>query len=46
MPSTLKIYLSVQMYEAIEDFIVTGQQFPGDLYQRFLSWTRHTAGRN
>ncbi|MEV4275405.1 hypothetical protein [Actinoplanes xinjiangensis] len=39
-PSLLKIYLSAQMYEALDDLTVDGQSPPVDLYERFLAWTR------
>ncbi|GAA0480583.1 hypothetical protein Aca07nite_31640 [Actinoplanes capillaceus] len=39
-PSVLTLYLATQMYEALEDHIAQGRGAPGDLYERFLSWTR------
>ncbi|BEL11805.1 hypothetical protein Q0Z83_099960 [Actinoplanes sichuanensis] len=38
-PSLLKIYLSAQMYDALDDFTSDGET-PGNLYERFLAWTR------
>jgi len=40
-PSVLNIYMSAQMYEALEDMTAHGQQAPPDLYERFLSWARN-----
>ncbi|GAA4591926.1 hypothetical protein BJY16_000447 [Actinoplanes octamycinicus] len=37
-PSLLRIYLSAQMYEAIEDMLVTGKASPSHLYERFIGW--------
>lgn len=43
-PSLLKIYLSAQMYDALDDCIAQGQTAE-NLYERFLAWTRpRTAG--
>lgn len=39
-PSLLKIYLSAQMYEALDDFTAHGDSPPLDLYERFLLWAR------
>ncbi|ATO86552.1 hypothetical protein ACWT_7137 [Actinoplanes sp. SE50] len=36
-PSLLRIYLSAQMYDALEDMIIDGAP-PLNLYQRFLGW--------
>lgn len=38
-PSLLKIYLSAQMYEALDDLTANGESLP-NLYERFLAWTR------
>jgi hypothetical protein len=38
-PSLLKVYLSAQMYDALEDLTAEGGT-PPNLYERFLSWTR------
>jgi hypothetical protein len=40
-PSLLKIYLSAQMYDALDDFTADGDSPPLDLYERFLSWIRN-----
>ncbi|MEU4626231.1 hypothetical protein AB0G04_40410 [Actinoplanes sp. NPDC023801] len=40
-PSLLKIYLSAQMYEALDDFTAGGRPPPLNLYERFMSWTGH-----
>ncbi|MDI6097618.1 hypothetical protein QLQ12_03255 [Actinoplanes sp. NEAU-A12] len=40
-PSLLKIYLSAQMYEALDDFTAYGGVPPLNLYERFLSWARN-----
>jgi hypothetical protein len=39
-PSLLKIYLSAQMYEALDDLAAHGQSLPLNLYERFLAWAR------
>ncbi|GGN01191.1 hypothetical protein FHR83_000734 [Actinoplanes campanulatus] len=39
-PSLLKIYLSAQMYDALDDFTAQGESAPLNLYERFISWTR------
>ncbi|GIF02917.1 hypothetical protein [Actinoplanes siamensis] len=39
-PSLLRIYLSAQMYDAIED-MVTDEGIPLNLYERFLAWAWH-----
>ena len=39
-PSLLRIYLSAQMYDAMEDMTTHGDPSPLNLYERFLSWTR------
>jgi hypothetical protein len=39
-PSVLRIYMSAQMYEALNDLTSHGEPAPADLYERFLSWTR------
>ncbi|WP_436526995.1 hypothetical protein [Actinoplanes sp. HUAS TT8] len=36
-PSLLRIYLSAQMYEALQDMVIDGGQ-PLNLYERFLAW--------
>jgi hypothetical protein len=41
-PSVLTIYLSTQMYDAMGDFSARGLPAPPDLYERFLSWVRHS----
>ena len=38
--TTLAIYMSVRMQDAIEDLTATGSHPPPDLYERFLSWTQ------
>jgi hypothetical protein len=40
-PSLLKIYLSAQMYEALDDFTANGDAPPLGLYDRFLTWSRN-----
>ena len=42
-PSLLKIYLSAQMYEALDDFTARGDAPPLNLYERFLAWARDAA---
>ncbi|GGQ94596.1 hypothetical protein GCM10010168_08110 [Actinoplanes ianthinogenes] len=37
-PSLLRIYLSTQMYDALEDMAVTGEVTPLNLHERFLAW--------
>lgn len=39
-PSVLTIYLSAQMYDAVNDLTSHGQMVPADLYERFISWVR------
>ncbi|MEV6347238.1 hypothetical protein [Actinoplanes sp. NPDC051851] len=39
-PSLLRVYLSSQMYDAIEDMPAGSRTAPHDLYERFLAWTR------
>ncbi|MEU8241680.1 hypothetical protein AB0C07_25810 [Actinoplanes missouriensis] len=39
-PSLLKVYLSTQMYDALDDMIADGGA-PPDLYDRFLAWARN-----
>ncbi|GIE84132.1 hypothetical protein Areg01_17800 [Actinoplanes regularis] len=36
-PSLLRIYLSAQMYEALEDMVIDGET-PLNLHARFLAW--------
>ena len=38
-PSLLRVYLSAQMYEALDDLLASGE-VPADLHERFLSWAR------
>jgi hypothetical protein len=38
-PSLLRIYLSAQMYEALQDMVIEGEK-PLNLYDRFLAWAR------
>jgi hypothetical protein len=40
-PSVLTIYLSAQMYDAVNDLTSHGATLPADLYERFISWVRH-----
>ncbi|GIF10443.1 hypothetical protein Ate01nite_04750 [Actinoplanes teichomyceticus] len=42
MPSMLRIYLSAQMYEALEDIIAGGATPPINLYERFLGWAQQS----
>jgi hypothetical protein len=42
-PSVLTIYMSAQMHQALSDLTSHGEAAPPDLYERFLSWTRHPA---
>jgi hypothetical protein len=39
-PSVLTIYLSGQMYDALDDLTSHGGLTPADLYERFISWAR------
>ena len=39
-PSMLRIYMSGQMEDAIEDLTARGGHPPPDLYERFLSWIK------
>ncbi|MBU2662196.1 hypothetical protein KOI35_01615 [Actinoplanes bogorensis] len=39
-PSTLTVYMSAQMYDALNDFVAAGQLAPTDLFDRFLAWGR------
>jgi hypothetical protein len=39
-PSTLTIYMSAQMYDALGDFVAAGQLTPADLFERFVGWGR------
>ncbi|KUL28648.1 hypothetical protein [Actinoplanes awajinensis] len=39
-PSLLRIYLSAQMYEALDDLTIEGKTPPMNLYERFLSWVQ------
>ncbi|KHD73176.1 hypothetical protein MB27_36755 [Actinoplanes utahensis] len=41
-PSLLRIYLSAQMYDALEDLTAHGTPPPLNMYERFLSWARPT----
>ena len=41
-PSLLKIYLSAQMYDALDDLTTNGE-VPPNLYERFLAWARRDA---
>ncbi|MBB4746687.1 hypothetical protein [Actinoplanes lobatus] len=36
----MKIYLSAQMYDALDDFTALGESAPLNLYERFISWAR------
>ncbi|MEU4156607.1 hypothetical protein [Actinoplanes sp. NPDC026670] len=36
----MKIYLSAQMYEALDDLTAADKTPPSNLYERFLAWTR------
>lgn len=40
-PSLLKIYLSAQMYDALEDLTSHNNPPPPNLYDRFLTWTQN-----
>ncbi|WP_164466197.1 hypothetical protein [Actinoplanes teichomyceticus] len=42
LPSMLRIYLSAQMYEALEDIIAGGATPPINLYERFLGWAQQS----
>ena len=37
-PSVLTVYLSGQMYDALDDLTSHGEYTPADLYERFISW--------
>ena len=39
-PSSLTIYMSSYMGEAMNDLTAHGESPPPDLYERFLSWVR------
>jgi hypothetical protein len=39
-PSSLTIYMSSYMCEALNDLTAHGEVPPPDLYERFLSWVR------
>lgn len=39
-PSVLCIYMTAQMHDALGDLVSTGHLVPGDLFERFLGWTR------
>ncbi len=39
-PSLLRVYLSAQMYEALQDMVLDGTG-PLNLYDRFLAWAWH-----
>jgi hypothetical protein len=39
-PSSLAIYMSSYMCEALSDLTAHGEAPPPDLYERFLSWVR------
>ncbi|WIM95439.1 hypothetical protein ACTOB_007548 [Actinoplanes oblitus] len=39
-PSLLRIYLSTQMYEALQDMTAAGEAPQVNLYERFLAWAR------
>ena len=39
-PSLLRVYLSAQMYDALDDLMALGEP-PADLYDRFLGWARN-----
>ncbi|MGX6607241.1 hypothetical protein ACWKSP_34720 [Micromonosporaceae bacterium Da 78-11] len=39
-PSVLRIYMSAQMYDALNDLTSRGEPVPPDLYERFLAWAR------
>ncbi|SDT77729.1 hypothetical protein [Actinoplanes derwentensis] len=39
-PSLLKIYLSAQMYDALEDLTTRGDHPPLNLHDRFLAWAQ------
>jgi hypothetical protein len=39
-PSSLTIYMSSYMCEAMNDLTAHGEASPPDLYERFLSWVR------
>ena len=40
-PTVLMIYMSAQMYDALSDTISQGRPAPLNLYERFVTWTRH-----
>lgn len=39
-PSSLTIYMSAYMSEALNDLTAHGESPPPDLYERFLAWIR------
>jgi hypothetical protein len=39
-PSSLTVYMSSYMCEAMNDLTAHGEEPPPDLYERFLSWVR------
>lgn len=41
-PSVLAIYMSSQMHEAFIELTAHGPLSPGELYDRFLGWIRHS----
>jgi hypothetical protein len=42
-PSSLAIYMSSYMCEAMNDLTAHGEAPPPDLYERFLAWVRPSA---
>lgn len=42
-PSSLTVYMSSFMCEALNDLTAHGEAPPPDLYERFLSWVRPSA---
>jgi hypothetical protein len=42
-PSSLTIYMSAYMGEAMDDLTAHGESPPPDLYERFLAWIRPSA---
>ncbi|MFI1989341.1 hypothetical protein [Actinoplanes sp. NPDC020271] len=43
-PSLLRIYLSAQMYDALQDMVIDGGK-PVNLHDRFLAWAWHEPPR-
>jgi hypothetical protein len=39
-PSSLTIYMSSFMAEALDDLTAHGAETPADLFERFLAWVR------